>query len=74
MDAVAMGPIRGIHCYIKSFYGRLSSILNYFDSGKTVTFSGLIRDICHGVGTEYLRSGSNHSVEKALFTVSTAQL
>ena len=74
MDAVAMGAIQGIQRYIKSFYSKLSSILNYFDRGKTVTFSGLIREICHGVGTEYLRSGSNRSASKPLFTVSTAQL
>ena len=69
-----MGAIQEIHCYIKSFYGSSSSIPSYFDRGKTVTFSGLIREICYGVGTECLRSGSNRSVEKSLFTVSTAQL
>ena len=67
MDVVAVGAIQGIHCDIKSFYGRLSSILNNFDRGKNATFSGLIREI-------YLRSGSNRSVEKPLFTVPTAQL
>ena len=50
MDAVAMGAMQGIHCYIKSFYGTLSGILNNFDRGNTVTFSGLIREICYGVG------------------------
>ena len=45
-----MGAMKGIHCYIKSFYGRLSSLLNNLDSGKTVAFSGLIREICYGVG------------------------
>ena len=49
MDAVAMGAIKGIHYYIKSVYGRLSGILNGFDLGETVTFSGLIREICYGV-------------------------
>ena len=43
------------HCYIKTFYGMFSSILNYFDSGKTVAFSGLIREICHGVPTEWVQ-------------------
>ena len=57
-------------CYMKSFYGTLSGILNNFDRGKNVAFSGLIREICYGVGTEYLRSGSNRSVEKPLSTVS----
>ena len=69
-----MGAIQEIRCYIKSFYVRLSSILHYFDCGKPVTFSGLIREICHGVGMEYLRSGSSRSVEKPRFTVSTVQL
>ena len=41
---------RNTLCYIKSFYGRLSGILNYFDRGKTVTFSDLVREICYGVG------------------------
>ena len=46
-----MGAMQGVHCYrMKSFYGRLSSILNNFDRGKTVTFSGLIREICYGEG------------------------
>ena len=75
MDAVAICTIQGVHCYIKLFYGRLSSILNNFDREKTVTFSVLIREICNGVGTEYLiRSASNRSVEMPLFTVSTSQL
>ena len=69
-----MGAIQEIHFALsKSFYGRLSCILNYFDRGKTVTFSGLIREKCHGAGTEYRLSGSNGSVEKSFFTVSTAQ-
>ena len=50
MDAVDMGAMQGIHCYMESFCGRLSSVLNDFDRGKTVTFSGLIREICYGVG------------------------
>ena len=59
-----MGAIQEIHFALsKSFYGRLSCILNYFDRGKTVTFSGLIREKCHGAGTEYRLSGSNGSVE-----------
>ena len=46
-----MGAIQGIYCYIKSFYGTLSGILNDFDRGKTVTLSGLIRAVSYGVGT-----------------------
>ena len=69
-----MGAMQGIHCYIKSFYGRLSSILNNFDLGKTVSFSGFISERSYGVGAEYLRSGSNRSLENSLFTVSTKQL
>ena len=59
---------------VKPFYGTLSGILNNFDRSRNVTFNGLIRDICYGVGTEYLQSGSKRSVEKPLFTVSTAQV
>ena len=39
---------------IKLFYGMLSSILNNFYRGKTVTFSGSIREICYGVPTEWV--------------------
>ena len=48
MDAVAMGAMQGIRCYcMKSFCGRLSSILTNFERGRTVTFSGLMREICY---------------------------
>ena len=69
-----MGAMQGTHCDIKSFYDRSSRIENNLDRGKTVASSGLIRKICNGVGMDYLRSGLNRSVEKSLFTVSTAQL
>ena len=75
-----MGAIQGlhwyiiqeIHWYIRLFYGTSFGILNNFDRGKTVTSSVLIREICYGVHTEYLRNGSNRSVEKTLFTVNRA--
>ena len=60
-------PYKEIQCYISSSYGRLSGILNNFYHGKTVTFGGLIRVVCYGIGTESLRSESNRSVEERFF-------
>ena len=66
-----MGAIQGIHCcYIKSFYGTLSGILNNFDREKNVIFSGLIREICYGVPTEWVEPLRG----KTAFTGSTAKL
>ena len=33
---------------------RYPAFLNNFDREKNVIFNGLIREICYGIGTEYL--------------------
>ena len=49
---------------------RLSSILNIFDRGKNVTLSGLIRQICCGIPTEWVeplrRKNAVHGFNRAV--------
>ena len=60
-------PLLWMPC--KSFYGRLSSILNNCDRGKTVTFNGLIHEICYAVPAEWVeplyRTTAFHGLKSA---------